>query len=180
VKRNWSSYQSDSSFDDAYHFAFNIPANQFGDAKAWISYRQPLLRDVEDNDEFVPKTWNSQSVYFKDAAGNVLEFIARHTIQNASSGIFNESWILSISEIGLPSEDVVGWANDICKTLNKSPYKQYPDKNFTPVGDEDGLLILLLKERIWMPNSDVPAKLLPVRVRLDVHGRQWEVRGYRM
>jgi len=170
--------QSDSSFEGAYHFAFNIPANQFSEAKAWIVSRQPLLQDVEGNDEFVSKTWNSQSVYFKDAAGNVLEFIARHAMQNAASGIFNESQILNISEIGLPSEDVVSWANDLCKTLRISPYKQEPYENFTPVGDEDGLLILPLKGRIWMPDSGVPAKLLPVRVSLDVDGSKWEVRDY--
>jgi len=109
--------QSDNDFGCAYHLAFNIPENRFNEAKAWITSCQPLLRDVEGNDEFVSKTWNSHSVYFKDAAGNVLEFIARHTMQNAASGIFNESQILNISEIGLPSEDVVGWANDLCKTL---------------------------------------------------------------
>jgi len=109
--------QSDNDFGGAYHFAFNIPANQFTEAKNWIASRQPLLRDVEGKDEFVSKTWTSHSVYFKDAAGNVLEFIARHAMQNAASGIFNESQILNISEIGLPSEDVVGWANDLCKTL---------------------------------------------------------------
>ena len=51
--------QSDSDFDGAYHFAFNIPANQFSEAKTWIASRQPLLRDVEGKDEFVSKTWNS-------------------------------------------------------------------------------------------------------------------------
>ena len=99
-------------------------------------------------------------------------------MQNAASGIFNESQILNISEIGLPSEDVVSWANDLCKTLRISPYKQEPDENFTPVGDEDGLLILPSKDRIWMPDSGVPAKLLPVRVWVVVNGRKWEVRGY--
>ena len=29
--------QSDAHFDGAYHFAFNIPENQFHDAKDWIS-----------------------------------------------------------------------------------------------------------------------------------------------
>ena len=170
--------QADSNFDGAYHFAFNIPENQFSTAKEWIMSRQSLLRDVEGKDEFSSQTWNSQSIYFKDPAGNVLEFIARHAMQNAASGIYNESQILNISEIGLPSEDVVSWANDLCKTLRISPYKQEPDENFTPVGDEDGLLILPLKGRIWMPDSGVPAKLLPVRVSLDVDGSKWEVRDY--
>lgn len=169
--------QSHLRFDGAYHFAFNIPENQFQDAKGWINRRVPLLKDVDGKDEFESKTWNSHSVYFKDATGNVLEFIARHTMGNAVDGNFNERQILNISEIGLPSEDVIGFAKGLCQTLELSVYKQEPNESFTPVGDEDGLFILPIKDRIWMPNSGVPAKLLPVKVRVDVDGRGWEVRG---
>lgn len=170
--------QSASDFDGAYHFAFNIPENQFRAAKEWIASRQSLLRDVEGKDEFESKTWNSHSVYFKDAAGNVLEFIARHAMQNAVDENFDERQILNISEIGLPSEDVIGWANELCTKLSLSAYMQEPNENFTPVGDENGLFILPLKDRIWMPNSGMPARLLPVKVRVDVNGKAWEVRGY--
>jgi catechol-2,3-dioxygenase len=169
--------QSHLRFDGAYHFAFNIPENQFPDAKGWINRRVPLLKDVAGKDEFESGTWNSHSVYFKDATGNVLEFIARHTMQNAVDGYFGERQILNVSEIGLPSENVIGLANGLCKTLGISSYKQEPNENFTPIGDENGLFILPIKDRIWMPNSGVPAKLLPVKVRVDVDGKTWEVRG---
>jgi catechol-2,3-dioxygenase len=71
-------------FDGAYHFAFNIPQNQFASAKTWISSRLSLLREENGNDEFHSENWNSSSVYFKDAAGNVLEFIARHNLRMQS------------------------------------------------------------------------------------------------
>jgi len=164
-------------FDGAYHFAFNIPENQFEAAKKWISSRVALLRDESGNDEFKSENWNSHSVYFKDAAGNVLEFIARHHLKNAVEGAFDSTQILNVSEIGLPSEDVVGLANEICKRLDVSVFRQEPNETFTPVGDDDGLLILPVKDRIWIPNSGVPAKLLSVRVEGKVHGREWEVRG---
>ena len=99
-------------FDGAYHFAFNIPENQFGAAKAWISARIPLLKDEEGKIEFDSASWNSHSVYFKDTAGNVLEFIARHNLKNARTFTFDGTQILNISEIGLPSEDVVTFANE--------------------------------------------------------------------
>ena len=44
--------QADPDFDGAYHFAFNIPENQFGAAKAWISKRIPLLHDETGKEEF--------------------------------------------------------------------------------------------------------------------------------
>ena len=170
--------QADSNFDGAYHFAFNIPENQFRAAKGWIVSRTPLLSDETGKDEFESENWNSDSVYFKDAAGNVLEFIARHNLENAVEEEFDSSQILNVSEIGLPSEDVISWANELCTKLNLSVFKQEPNENFTPVGDDNGLLILPLKDRIWIPNSGVPAKLLPVRVMGSVDGKEWEVRGY--
>jgi catechol 2,3-dioxygenase-like lactoylglutathione lyase family enzyme len=164
-------------FDGAYHFAFNIPENQFGPAKRWISSRLTLLREENGNDEFHSENWNSSSVYFKDAAGNVLEFIARHNLKNAVQGDFDSKQILNISEIGLPSEDVVGLATEICQRLDVSVFRQQANETFTPVGDDEGLLIIPIKDRIWIPNSGVPARLLSVRVAGTINGKPWEVRG---
>src|SRR5262245_16753049 len=55
--------QAPTEFYGAYHFAFNIPGNQFQAAKKWISERIPLLRDESGQDEFESKSWNSHSVY---------------------------------------------------------------------------------------------------------------------
>lgn len=169
--------QAPTHFDGAYHFAFNIPENQFPAAKKWISERIPLLRDETGKDEFNSESWNSDSVYFKDAAGNVLEFIARHNLKNPVGKDFDSRQILNISEIGLPSENVIDLASEICKSLNLSVFKQQPNETFTPVGDDDGLLILPIKNRIWIPNSGVPAKLLPVKVTGNTNGGEWEIRG---
>ncbi|HKI54190.1 MAG TPA: hypothetical protein VJ987_08695 [Anaerolineales bacterium] len=170
--------KSDTDFDGAYHFAFNIPENQFRKAKKWISSRTPLLTDDDGKDEFHSDNWNSKSVYFKDAAGNVLEFIARHNLKNAVKGSFDSSQILNVSEIGLPSEDVIAFADELCVKMNLSVFKQGPSETFTPVGDDNGLLILPAKDRIWIPNSGVPAKLLPVKVNIEVNGKGWSIRGY--
>jgi hypothetical protein len=169
--------QAPSGFDGAYHFAFNIPENQYLKAKQWASGRFTLLRDKSGKEDFPSQSWNSDSFYFFDSTKNVLEFIARHNLQNAVEGNFNSSQILNVSEIGLPSDDVILLANRICRRLGVSVYKQEPNENFTPVGDEEGLLILPVKDRIWMPDSGIPAKLLPVKVRGNVDGKGWEVRG---
>ena len=169
--------QAPPDFEGAYHFAFNIPENQFRTAKEWISGRVPLLRDENGKDEFKSESWNSDSVYFKDAAGNVLEFIARHNLKNAVTDKFDRRQILNVSEIGLPSEDVLAFANELCTRLNLSVFNQQPNETFTPVGDDDGLLIIPIKDRIWIPNSGVPATLLPVKVKGEANGREWEVRG---
>lgn len=169
--------QAPTGFDGAYHFAFNIPENQFSSAKVWISGRIPLLRDENGKDEFNSEIWNSDSVYFKDEAGNVLEFIARHNLKNRVDRDFDGRQILNVSEMGLPSESVIEFANKLCASLNLSVFRQEPNETFTPVGDDYGLLILPIKDRIWIPNSGVPAKLLSVRVKGETNDKEWEVRG---
>jgi catechol-2,3-dioxygenase len=166
-----------ADFEGAYHFAFNIPENQFGAAKKWITSRIPLLRDKNGVEEFLSDNWNSSSIYFLDAAGNVLELIARHSLQNVFDEDFDSRQILNVSEIGLPSENVIGLANALCTRLGLPVYRQEPNETFTPVGNEDGLFILSVKGRIWMPDSGVPARLPPVRVRGEAAGRNWEVSG---
>lgn len=169
--------KAQTDFDGAYHFAFNIPENQLLNAKIWIASRVPLLCDENGRDDFDSTNWNSHSVYFKDAAGNVLEFIARRDLKNPVEGEFNSGHILSVSEIGLPSEDVVGLADRLCARLGVSVFHQQSNENFTPVGDDNGLFILPIKNRMWYPNSGVPAKLLPILVRGDANGKDWDVRG---
>jgi len=171
--------QADADLDGAYHFAFNIPENQFRAAKEWVTNRIPLLRNEEGQDEYDFASWNAHAFYFNDAAGNILEFIARHDLQNAVNEEFNSGQILNISEIGLPSEDVVGLANDLCARLGLSIFRQEPNETFTPVGDNHGLFIIPVVGRLWMPThgSGAPAKLLPVRVRGGANSKKWEVSG---
>jgi catechol-2,3-dioxygenase len=169
--------QAPAGWQGAYHFCFNIPENQFIHAKAWIFARIPLLKDEKGADEFRSESWNSTSLYFKDTAGNILEFIARHDQQNAVNAPFNSEQLLQVSEIGLPSKDVISFAIELSKRLGISAYKQGPNETFTPVGDEDGLFILPVEKRIWYPNTGVPAQLLAVKVKVDVNGKEFNVRG---
>jgi catechol-2,3-dioxygenase len=169
--------QAAPDFGGAYHLAFNIPGSQFQAAKKWISSRVPLLQDEDGKVEFKSESWNSDSVYFKDAAGNVLEFIAHYNLKDSAAGAFDGRQILQVSEIGLPAEDVVALADELCRRLNLSIFKQQPNETFTPVGDDNGLFIVSIKDRIWIPNSGVPAKLLPIKVKGTAEGREWEVHG---
>jgi hypothetical protein len=169
--------QSPPNWEGAYHFCFNIPENQFVHAKAWLSARIPLVKDEKGSDEFHSDSWNASSFYFKDTAGNILEFIARHDQQNAVHAPFESEQILQVSEIGLASQDVIAFAKELCEKLGISVYKQEPQADFTPIGDEDGLLILPVENRIWYPNTGIPARMLSVQVDLDVNGQAFTIRG---
>jgi hypothetical protein len=169
--------QAPPNWEGAYHFCFNIPENQFVYAKAWLSARIPLVKDDKGNDQFQSRTWNSSSIYFRDTAGNILEFIARHDQQNAVHEPFNSAQILQVSEIGLASQDVIALANELCTKLGVLVYKQEPKEDFTPIGDEDGLLILPVENRIWYPNTGIPARMLSVKVDVEVNGKEFQISG---
>ena len=171
-------FKEENNFHDAYHFCFNIPKNKFVESKVWISTKTSLLKDDKGNDEFSSRSWNATSLYFKDAAGNILEFIARHEQKNAVDSEFNSKQILQISEIGLPSKDVISFAKELCNKLGMNVYRQDFNETFTPIGDEDGLLILPIENRIWYPNTGVPAKLLEVHLIVQVSKGLFQITGY--
>jgi len=157
-----------------YHFAFNIPENQFDTAKQWLAMRTDLLADEDGKTIFDFGNWNAHSVYFKDAAGNILELIARHDLPNASGGFE----ILSVSEIGLATEDVPAWVKLLQEKINLLPYKDESSETFAAVGNADGLFIVVKQGRIWYPHTGMPAQLLPVRVHFRVDKSPWILSGF--
>jgi hypothetical protein len=169
--------QAPPAWAGQYHFCFNIPENQFAEAKRWISIRTPLLQDENGRDEFHSESWNSNSLYFKDAGGHILEFIARHDQRNADDSPFNGTHILQVSEIGLPSRDVLSLARELCSQLGVSVYRQEASETFTPIGDEEGLFILAVENRIWYPNTGVPAKLLDIKLDFEAGGIAYKLTG---
>jgi hypothetical protein len=165
--------QSDAGKNNLYHFAFNIPENQLETAKKWLAQRAELLADENGNTTINSGTWNSQSLYFKDTAGNVLELIARHDLENTN----DQFEILSISEVGLATEGVPILVKSLQEKTGLLPYKGESSETFTAVGDADGLFIVVKQGRIWYPNTGIPAQLLPVNVHFQVDGKKMLLSG---
>ena len=88
-----------------YHVAFNIPENKLADARRWQEERTELIR-LGNSDVIHFSRWNAHSVFFRDPAGNLLEYIARHDLNNQADGNFTPTDILYASEIGLVVDDV--------------------------------------------------------------------------
>ncbi|MDQ0061900.1 VOC family protein [Paenibacillus harenae] len=146
-----------------YHFAFNIPANKLDEAKAWIS-RHVQLGVEAGEDVSYSASWNSHSVYFADPAGNILELIARHTMDNEVDRPFDaEQDVLNISEIGLPAHDV-RTAVDELEAIGIPTYKTRDD-SFNPVGDDEGLFIIRTVGGRWH-FTDKTAESFPIRAQI--------------
>jgi catechol 2,3-dioxygenase-like lactoylglutathione lyase family enzyme len=146
-----------------YHFAFNIPENKAGAAWKWQKERTSLLpipmrlRDSAYPPEVVNYAhWNAHSVFFFDPAENVVEYIARHDLQNGSPGDFGPSDILYASEIAFVTDDVLSLAKQITNVSGAKPYRKGGDENFMALGDDQGLLLVMKRGRVI--SFDAPVK----------------------
>ncbi|MDQ3020212.1 MAG: ring-cleaving dioxygenase [Bacteroidota bacterium] len=146
-----------------YHFAFNIPENQFKAAKEWGLQRVDLIKE-KSKDEFDFTSWNAHSIYFYDPAGNIIELIARHNLNNSSKKEFCGKSLLNVSEIGLPVFNVKKFYDSLNKNFN-IPNFSGDMKTFTAAGDDDGLFIIVPEGRKWFP--DCPeAKIFPTIIKI--------------
>lgn len=155
--------QAEMEPGQAYHFAFNIPENRFEEARTWLAGRVPLLESNTGEDSFNFANWNAHATYFRDPAGNILELIARHGLNNASDLPFDARGLLCISEIGLTSDDVKHIVGSL-QGLGLPIYDGEGSDNFTAVGDEHGLFIVVKRGRTWFPDFGTPADCLPLNV----------------
>jgi catechol-2,3-dioxygenase len=152
----------------AYHGAITVPEDRFAEAKAWLQERVPLL-ERDGLDQFaLGAPWNSQSVYFAGPDGILLELIARHDLAAAeSSGRFSSADLLRISEIGLAVPDVAVAVSSLQNAFGL-PVFGTAAAEFTPLGDPDGLLIVVRQGRLWFPTTTVTPSLGTIAVTVDL------------
>lgn len=153
-----------------YHFAFNITESKIESAIAWLTGKGIVPSVVDQSPVVYSESWQSHSVYFGDPAGNVVEFIARHRRPSQSEPGFSLEDVLNVSEIGLPANDVDELSRFLRSELAVEVYLE-GNSIFTPIGDEDGLLILSSLERCWL-GSDKKVAIFPVEVTLGIGGRR--------
>ncbi len=149
--------------DPFYHFAFNIPENRFSQAKEWIGRKTKLIK-LDGDDEFDFRSWNAHSLYFYDPAGNIIELIARHNLNNSSDEEFSGKSILSVSEAGLPVDEVDKFFTKVNKEFN-IPLFSGDRTDFCAAGDDTGLFIIVSKGRKWFPDCGA-AEIFPLLINI--------------
>lgn len=138
-----------------YHIAFTIPTNQLGGAKEWLTQRGITLFRDQDGDQFHFENWNADALYFYDPDENLIEFIAHHSFDNAKDENFTSSQLLRISEIGLPVNEVEAAVERIQTKLGLSMWSG-DGRQFAAMGDAEGLLIVVDRNRPWFPDGRAP------------------------
>ncbi len=147
-------FVGDSQFNSIYHFAFNIPENQLEEAIKWCKNKVDLI-PIEDKNVITHfENWNAHAVYFYDNNGNLLEFIARHDINNEQGGKFTGASILNISEIGIVTENPLELGNKLIAEHQLHFFSKNANSEvFSAIGDNEGLLILVRPNRNWYPTQ---------------------------
>lgn len=130
-----------------YHFAINIPGNQFSMMKYWIKERVTLNREGGIDEVYFP-SFDADSMYFEDPAGNIIELIGRRNrdmFGNLTSAAF-----LNISEIGIVTPfvtEVGDQLQDFGIPLRGGTEVNPDDLNF--LGRGETFIVLVPPERKW-------------------------------
>lgn len=136
-----------------YHFAFNIPNNQENEALEWLKDRVKILSDGT-NEILDFASWNAKAIYFYDRDHNIVEFIARKDINNASDHPFDQGSLIEISEIGIATENIEDVYIATHNTLGLNLYDGDLVR-FCAIGNEHALFICVDKnKKKWYPVDD--------------------------
>ena len=149
----------------SYHLAMNIPENQIREAKSWLLAKgcqvlsaEPLpFAGIQANEDIAYfEGTDAHAFYFEDPSGNLVEFIARHRMDNALSEPFDHESILNVSEIGFPLRGSVSEA--VQRIDSRFDVTRYigDGKTFQMLGDEYGMFILGDMAIGWYPSMKIP------------------------
>lgn len=130
-----------------YHFAINIPGNQFSMMKYWMLDRVTLTRE-EGRDEVYFPFFDADSMYFEDPVGNIVELIGRR--KRDLFGDLSKESFLNISEIGMVTPHVVEVGDelqDLGIPLRKGTEVEPNELNF--LGRGDAFIVLVPPGRRW-------------------------------
>lgn len=161
-----------SNLNSRYHIAFDVPKNMIEQSYNWMKSKTKIL-PVTENSEFSNfELWNAKSFYFYDNNLNLLEFIARFDLENTSEKTFDSSLILYVSEIGIVTKNVPKLTKKILNNYPLAIYKKQPaQENFTVIGDETGLFVLVNENRNLFP-TDKKANSFPMKIVFKASGNE--------
>jgi catechol 2,3-dioxygenase-like lactoylglutathione lyase family enzyme len=166
--------QNGSGGKPCYHVAFNIPENRIAEALVWTESRTVVPTKPNSEAIYEFESWHSHAFYFCDPAGNLLEFIARHSLDNGTESPFNAESIQCVSEIGIATADVASTSGVLVDALNIALYPEagaQPSAEFQSVGDENGMFVVAKRGRAWL-GSEKSAQQFPLKV--------WTTRGVKL
>ncbi|MEK4425245.1 VOC family protein [Solibacillus sp. FSL K6-1523] len=151
-----------------YHFACDIPSNQFEEAKNWIKNKTNLLTE-DGTDEIYFAFSVAKSFYFEDPSGNIIEFIARLEDNPPSNHPFSIDSIQKLSEMSLIVPDKMAVANQMINNhIVERGDSEIMSTSLSFMSDKKTKVYLLLAgpNRRWLFSNKV-SKVFPIEITLD-------------
>lgn len=130
-----------------YHFAINIPGNQFTLIKLWLKDRLTLNREGGIDQVYFP-TFDADSMYFEDPAGNIIEYIGRRK-RDVFGNVTKDSF-LNVSEVSVTTPFVTDVGDDLQDfglPLRHGTEVNPESLNF--LGKDESFIVLVPPERKW-------------------------------
>ncbi|MEK5080633.1 glyoxalase [Solibacillus sp. FSL W7-1436] len=150
-----------------YHFAFDIPSNQFEEAKAWTKGKVTLSQEQGEDDVYFEGI-DAKSIYFEDPAGNIVEFICRLSDAGHSAVPFTASSLQKVSEMSIVVKDKLKSVPTFHEvSIFERDHNEISAQGLTFMGArEDASYLLFVNEgRTWFFSSK-NAEVFPLEVLL--------------
>ncbi|MHA6252795.1 hypothetical protein [Oceanobacillus sp. CAU 1775] len=131
----------------SYHYAINIPGNQFSIMKHWIQERTKLLT-FRGKTEVFHRNLAADSMYFEDPAGNLVELIGRRN--RDLLGDLTKEAFYDVSEIGITTshmEEVGDELQDLGLPLQQGAEVDVESLNY--IGRDDHFVVLVPPAWEW-------------------------------
>jgi hypothetical protein len=154
------------------HFAISIPPNQIESALTWAKNKQikTIKNEITVADIYSNPVFNSKSIFLDDSVGNIVEFIAFQNLgENFSGkkiatrvdGPFSKEQLFNISQVSLAGINVRA-SYDILHNVFQYDSLSRSTASYKPTGGPEGLILLRLKSRPYLPTEnnfpqDVPS-----------------------
>lgn len=153
-----------------YHFAINIPGNQFSLMKLWMQDRLVLNQDGGIN-EIYYSSFDADSMYFEDPAGNLIELIGRR--KRDMFGELTTAAFLNVSEVGIVTPFVAEVGDQLQDFGIPLRHGTEADpKSLNHLGKGDTFIVLAPPNRRWdLDFSKKETETHPLKVILN-DGRQ--------
>ncbi|MFT7826946.1 VOC family protein [Priestia megaterium] len=148
-----------------YHFAFNVPANRFMDAKKWATQRV-FLNIEEKKDEIYFEAFDAHSFYFEDPAHNIVEYISRHSDCPPSNDPFSSRSLLSIGEINLTTPHVRSVGTQLINSGITVRNNRPLNETFNFLGSGSAFFLVGAPKRRWF-FSDQDSEVHPLTVKVN-------------
>ena len=157
-----------------YHYAINIPKNKKKEALEWLKSRVDVLKDGDSEIQYFD-FWDANAIYFYDNDKNIVELIARNTLDNESDTSFDVQQLIEISEIGLPTTNIKR-EYEFLNERTIIPIYSGNFERFCSVGDANGLFIIINKDlkKDWYPTQDKPHSS-DFRIKFEEKGRNYRL-----